>query len=215
MRVSEITLEHGGTLKLASLTYDEELELAKSVMETLSKKWARGKFRDLAISLYETGTGGYSCEAINLHGYSEALKYWSNKLEDAECGSDAPHDPLIEMDNNMMVAPTSIRGGKETSTEWRANWYVEERRRAWREMWEVYRKALCAISNDYRVFPGDSNAALELHELAQLQPFFDAVRASQQTYGCSLDQAMREVMDRMPHAELTLDDLYEIINDYP
>ncbi len=214
MKISEITIKSGKKIILASMTYDEELDLAESVTQALSKPWVVSNFRKTAERLYHIGSSGLSPQGHELQEYLDSRDEWERNLEEVGRLEDSPLDPKFTHDNSSMRAPTSNRGG-ETSNEWRTQWYSEQRRLAWREAWFNNKNELCRYSDRYRVFPGDPTDELELHEIAQLQPFFEAVRASQKTYKCSLDQAMREVMDRLPHAELTLDDLHEIISDYP
>ncbi len=214
MKLNKITLESGRTLVFADMTYDEELDLAKSVTQALSKPWVRSGFRESAQKLYDGGTKGKSPQADDLQKYLDYREEWAENLDEIGRGHDTPLDPSFNYDDSTMRAPTGTRGG-ETNTEWRVQWYANERRRAWREAWVENKKALRGYSDIYRVFPGDSNDELESQELSQLQPFFDFVRKNMKTYRCSLDQAIREARDHIPHAELSLEDLHEIYPDYP
>jgi len=214
MKLNKITLESGRTVVFADMTYDEELELAESVTQALSKHWVRSGFRKTAEKLYNSGTGGYAPQASDLQDYLDFREEWAENLDEIGRGHDSPLDPSFKYDDSTMRAPTNTRGG-ETSPEWRSQWYADERRRAWREAWDNNKKALRGYSDRYRVFPGDSNDELESQELSQLQPFFDFVRKNMKTYQCSVDQAIREAMGHIPHAELSLEDLHELYPDYP
>lgn len=214
MRISKITLKNGCEVMLASMTYDEELELATSVTQALGKHWLTPDSRKITSKLYDTGTKGSSPRVEDLQTYLDMRIVWVENLEEVGRGKDAPMNPHFVCDDTTMVAPKNTLSG-ETSTEWKAQWYADQRRLAWREAWQNNKKALCSYSDLYRVFPGDSNADLETQELAQLQPFFDYVRANMKQYHVSLDQAIREAMGHIPHADLSLDDLHEIYSDYP
>jgi len=214
MKLTEITLKSGGTLLIASMTYDEELSLAESVVQALSKPWLSAKYRKLAEKLYDIGTTGSSPRAEDLQDYLDIRIEWAENLEEIGRGHDSPPEPIFELNDDTMRAPKTTRAG-ETSVEWKAQWYADQRRLAWREAWGNHKKALCSYSNDYRVFPGDSNEELETQELAQLQPFFDHVRENRKKYKCSLDQAIRSAMGHIPHADLSVEDLHELYSEYP
>ncbi len=214
MKINSVKTKYGIKKDFASFTYDEEQELAASVMETLSKPWASKKLRSIASGIYDECSGGFGCEMNVIIGYCDTLGKWINRVRDSNENVDVPYSPNFIFDNDGMKAPTKTLSG-ETSKEWKTQWYITERRRAWREVWKVYRKVLCDYSDDYRVFPGDSNDGLEQQELAELEVFFGAVKKSRKTYKCSVDQAMREVMDRIPHASLTLEELHDISSEYP
>jgi hypothetical protein len=214
MKLFEITFTNGQTTTLASMTYDEELSLATSVVQALTKHWLTPDSRKISSKLYAIGTGGSSPRVEDLQKYLDMRIVWVENLEDVGRAEDAPSNPHFVCDDTTMCAPKSTRGG-ETSIEWKAQWYAEQRRLAWREAWSNNKKALCSYSNLYRVFPGDSNDELESQELAQIQPFFDYVRAVMKSNRWPLDQAIREAMGHIPCAELSLEDLHELYPDYP
>jgi len=214
MKIKVITTESGEFIELASCTYDEESEIAHSVVDTLSKPWVNGEFRRTAERIYHRGTQGQSCSREELRQYMKELDFWIKEMYEVGKGHMAPYDPMFDPNTGKeMKAPNRTRSG-ETSNEWKSNWYANERRQAWRERWEEYKKPLCSYSDDYRTFPGDSNADLEDQELAQLPVFYEEVKKTQKAYRCSIDQAMREVMDRMPHADLSIDELHDLAKDY-
>ncbi len=213
MKINSIRSKYGIDKDFAAFTYDEEQELAASVMEVLSKPWVVDKFRDIASKIYTKCTSGYGCEISVIIEYCECLGTWIENIKNADTNVEPPISLEFILDGTHMQAPSKNLSG-ETSKAWKSQWYITERRRAWREVWEVLRKELCDYSDDYRVFPGDSNDGLEKQDMAELESFFAAVKKSKKTYKCSLDQAMREAMDRIPHADLTLEELYDISSEY-
>jgi len=213
MKFSDIKLKTGDKITLISFTYDEELELAQSVMESLSKYWLSIRMRQVAEKLYQDASSGFGSEYVVVQEYLDLLSFKTEKLNELGRGLDAPYMPTLTPNDSCVRAPSKTIAGI-TTKEWRSSWYGRERRRAWREVWLVYKKLLSSFSDDYRIFPGDSTEKLEALEVANLELFFEEVKKSRKEYKVSLDQAIREVRGRLPHGELSIDQLHEIYPNY-
>ncbi len=199
MRIVEIdSKKDGSKVEIISTTYDEELDLADSVLAALGSRWLPDGYRKIATEIFQRRAYGRSVTVELFQAFLEKVFFWNDKLREAHGHENEfliPY-PGIEINDETMIAPHSTRTDKMNYDE-RARWYKREIIRAWKEMYEKYRRDLSAISDDLSFFPGDKTTARKRSEEARAK-FHKAVKASQKRFGISYGQAVKEVADRMP-----------------
>lgn len=203
MKIIEKKLkETGEPIVWVKFTYDEELELANTVMSVLSKRWIPDDYRSIAKKIYNRKCNGKDILGEYLETLYDKMLYWNDFYQDYNDVELIPIPTIGETDDFLKPVPTlkGQLGGKK-----RIEWYTKEITRAWKEMWEVHSNAMSAISDDFVCFPGDEDSLKEFHD-RQAVAFWEAVDASQSKYGISRDHAIREVADHMPRGSMDITD---------
>ena len=127
--------------ELLGLTYQDEINLARLVMDYLSLRWVQVGFADLLNQIYtmKCGYGGRipTDDMIRLIEYCERYGLLSPDLEDT------PKSMWDDLQGSGMTE-------QEKGVELR-----QMTSRAWREVWEQH-DDLKVIADTYKVFPGDT-----------------------------------------------------------
>ena len=126
--------------KVIWLTYEEEQNLAQSVMDALSGFKARYSFFDLLKEIYyRKCLNGWIITAAELEQLCEYYEYYDIEI------------PKLELDENYMKVPKVLNGKERSQQD-----YVREIKdlviRAWREVWEEHR-AIQISAREFEKFP--------------------------------------------------------------
>ena len=126
--------------KVIWLTYEEEQNLAQSVMDALSGFKARYGFFDLLKEIYyRKCLNGWIITAAELEQLCEYYEYYDIEI------------PKLKLDENYMKVPRVLNGKERSQQD-----YVREIKdlviRAWKEIWEEHR-AIQISAREFEKFP--------------------------------------------------------------
>ena len=186
-------------------TYDEEIELARTVMTILSTRWVDEEYRSIARAIYDRKCQGQDIEAYLLNDLYEKIMFWNDRFKNNDDIEEIPI-PLIDDEKEDYIRPPSAnRKNKALTLERKIQWCKNEVQRAWKEVWTIHREEMMIISDDFVCFPNDEAGWKEYQdELAR--DFWKAVEASQKRFKLSRTQAIREVSDHTPRGSLDVTD---------
>jgi len=176
-----ISTENGGIIRF---TYDEELSLAKSVMDCISIPWVKREFQTLLDKTYKTKTAyGSASDASDILEFLNFLKIYD--IQDL--------GPVFE-DNQQSI--WHELANLNYSKDERNKLQNESVRLAWEEVWSKHHK-IKSVAQAYATFPKIRIKELPIITESELQEkldkeFWEEVDRLMKTfdYKCSRREAM-------------------------
>lgn len=128
-------------IQCITLTYEEELSLAQTVMDCIALRWVTGEFQELLDRIYYLKcTRGYWPRADDIVRLLEFIEHYNLK-------------PPMMMDDGTNLKKDFYKDISPDEVE------MESRRMiimAWREVWNSHTD-IKAIADFYKTFPGDNS----------------------------------------------------------
>lgn len=179
-------------------TYDEELNLAKWVMDVLCLPWieTQPEFSKLVSKIYYRKCEG---KDLNSEDFSDLLQYEERYRERL------PEFPAFDVKAGD-INVSSSRHGKRTNEE-RKNYLIREVVRAWREAWIAHGKIKkrvegCELfAGDEILDPEQAQIAHQESQEARERAFYTEVVRRQAEYGITREEAIQAVSDTHPRSE--------------
>ena len=174
-------------VEYVKLTYDEELSMAKWVMETLCLPWieTRDDFYIMLKRIYFRKCKGKDFEAWHLVDLFQKYQHY-NQYEDLEL----PLIPVFKEDGTFLIPEQGVGFATKDIT------------RAWREAWEMTPEFSKKVDFG-EVFPdGTVISGYEEEQNKIERAFWERVAEVRKEYDCSEKQAIVEVSDYMPRGKL-------------
>ena len=189
-----------GEWEYVKFTYDEELELAKWIMDVLCLPWieTRPGFCKFITRIYWRKCNGRD---ISGDDFIELLDFEGRYTDEL------PDLPMFDEGAGAIESPAENRHGKLTKKA-RTEYVIREKIRAWREVWQDHDKIKKSCEG-YELFLGDkvldpegAKIAYQEAQEARERAFYAEVIRRQAEWDITRQEAIQAVTDTHPRSEI-------------